>query len=721
MECRIGITGAGIISALGVGLEETYRALIEERCAIAPIRFLETLHKDMPCGEVPYSLSELKSMCNLPQNKIIPRSSALGILAARQALEQARITKENKLAFINATTVGGVDITEQHITHYLSDNTHDKYLYYHTDGVETEIIAKALEADVLYCDVLSTACSAAANAIALAAMLIQSGRYDIVLAGGSESLSRYHLNGFNSLMILDSKPCRPFSADRAGLNLGEGAGFIVLESEKSLKNRGVEPMAYLTGFGNSCDAFHQTASSAEGEGALLAMKMALNMSGLQPNQIDYINAHGTGTSNNDTSEAAAIRRLFGPNALPPISSTKSAHGHPTSAAAAIEAIIALISIERGIIPANLNFSGADAQVGFTPNLHCQKGVKVTNVLSNSFGFGGNDSSLIFSAPHQQSQQPQELQLPLPQSTKIFLCGVGTAMGEDSEYKKFFPPLVARRLSGIIKRSYVAAQEAVKESGIELPEAIVTGTGLGCVEDTESFMLQMIANNEQLLNPSKFISSTPNTIGSQIALMSGNHGWNSTHVNDNFAFEGTMLEAFLLLKNNLASSALVVGAEQVTPNLTKLLERCTLWQGNNIKSGAAAFVLSDKPLQSCMASVEAISIHPALYGSVDFEAALRSFLSSDKTGTTSATESISKVLLSFNSSTPEWKIAEQLLQEAKLQDFKPQSGEWFTAVSYAMAMGAKELADSAAPQNMLIINGRNGSYSFILLSSYIKNN
>ena len=442
------------------------------------------------------------------------------------------------------------------------------------------------------------------------------------------------------------------------------------------------------------------------------MKMALNMSGLQPNQIDYINAHGTGTSNNDTSEAAAIRRLFGPNALPPISSTKSAHGHPTSAAAAIEAVIALISIERGIIPANLNFSCADAQVGFTPNLHCQKGVKVTNVLSNSFGFGGNDSSLIFSAP-----QPQEEHLPQPQppqSSKIFLCGVGTAMGEDSEYKKFFPPLVARRLSGIIKRSYVAAQEALKESGIELPEAIVTGTGLGCVEDTESFMLQMIANNEQLLNPSKFISSTPNTIGSQIALMSGNHGWNSTHVNDNFAFEGAMLEAFMLLKNNLASSALVIGAEQVTPNLAKILERCTLWQGNSIKSGAVAFLLSDKPLQSCMASVEAITIHPALYGSVDFEAALCEFL-------TSVSGSISRVLLSFNSLSAEWSIAQKVLPKAKLQDFKPQSGEWFTAVSYAMAMGAKELADSATPQNMLIINGRNGSYSFMLLSSYIKNN
>ena len=210
--------------------------------------------------------------------------------------------------------------------------------------------------------------------------------------GGSESLSDFHLHGFGSLMILDTAPCRPFDATRAGLNLGEGAAFLILESEASAKRRGVRSLGVLSGFGNACDAFHQTASSADGEGAYLAMQKALRMAGLRPVDIDYVNAHGTGTPNNDASESAALRRVFGDH-LPPISSTKAFTGHTTSASGSIEAVFCLLALQHGFIPPQLNWHEADPAC-IVPSQG--GGASLRHVLCNAFGFGGNDSSLLIS-------------------------------------------------------------------------------------------------------------------------------------------------------------------------------------------------------------------------------------------------------------------------------------------------------------------------------------
>ena len=177
---------------------------------------------------------------------------------------------------------------------------------------------------------LSTACSSATNAIITGANMLRCGLADIVVVGGAECLSLFHLNGFNALMILDHQPCRPFDRDRAGLNLGEGAAYLVMETAASAQQRGLKPKFVLSGYANTCDAFHQTASSPEGEGAYLAMTAALKTAGLKPEDIQYINAHGTGTPNNDESESKAILRVFGEH-YPPVSSTKSFTGHTTSA------------------------------------------------------------------------------------------------------------------------------------------------------------------------------------------------------------------------------------------------------------------------------------------------------------------------------------------------------------------------------------------------------
>jgi 3-oxoacyl-[acyl-carrier-protein] synthase-1 len=219
---------------------------------------------------------------------------------------------------------------------------------------------------------------------------------DVVIAGGTDALTKFTINGFNSLMILDSRECRPFDAGRNGLNLGEGAGFLVLVSEHVKRHCGLNTVGYVNGFGNTNDAFHQTASSPEGRGSFAAMQKALTMSGLKPDDIDYINLHGTGTLNNDLSEGTAVVRLFG-EGYPRISSTKAFTGHTLGASGGIEAVFSIMAIGHKCVFPNLRFERPIPEIGLIPQQQFEEGLEIRHVMSNSFGFGGNCSSMIFSS------------------------------------------------------------------------------------------------------------------------------------------------------------------------------------------------------------------------------------------------------------------------------------------------------------------------------------
>ncbi len=394
---NVVVSGMGIISALGCGVEETCRALREECSGIGPLRYLQTEHLEIPCAEVKCSDVELQEKLGLFSEEIAPRTVLFGMMALEEAWRSAGLSSSGgvRLAFINGTTVGGMEKSEQYYLDFLKNDIWNTYIASHECGACTEKIADRM-GGFSYVTTLSTACSSAANAIILGENLVRAGLTDIAVVGGSECLTKFHLNGFNTLMILDREPCRPFDASRVGLNLGEGAAYVVLERESTARQRGVQPLCRLAGYGNACDAFHQTASSDDGVGATLAMNGALKMSGLQPSEIDYINAHGTGTRNNDVSEGRAIMNVFGER-IPWVSSTKAMTGHTTSASGAVEAVISILALRHGFIPANLRFREAMPELTFTPVTHTLENVKVRNVLSNSFGFGGNNSSLIFSA------------------------------------------------------------------------------------------------------------------------------------------------------------------------------------------------------------------------------------------------------------------------------------------------------------------------------------
>lgn len=393
MKEPIWITGAGIVSAIGMNRHEVLEALRNGRSGIGEMHHLESIHREFPVGEVHAGDAELRARAGIEAGEPAIRTALLGMLALGEALDEAKVEAGMlpKAAFLSGTTVGGMDQSERYYTDFLTNDTRNAYIAMHDCGASTELIADRF-GRFGFVATPSTACSSAMNAIIVGAEMIRSGQCDLVVAGGSECLTRFHLNGFNALMILDTQPCRPFDATRAGLNLGEGAAYVVLERAEAARRRGVEARALLEGYANACDAYHQTASSPDGEGAFRAMRGALAMADLDPARVDYINAHGTGTPNNDASESAAMLRLFGGH-VPSFSSTKAFTGHTTSASGAIETVISILALEDQFLPVNLNWR-TPMENGLVPVLDSRPQREIRHVLCNSFGFGGNDSSLL---------------------------------------------------------------------------------------------------------------------------------------------------------------------------------------------------------------------------------------------------------------------------------------------------------------------------------------
>jgi 3-oxoacyl-(acyl-carrier-protein) synthase len=405
---RITIAGMGVISAIGKDVVESLEAFERGVAGIGEIRYLDTVHRGkLPVAEVKADNETLAGMAGVAAT--VSRTALLSLIAAREALNRVAIpdVARWRTGFVSANTVGGMDRTERFYPAFLADAQRGRLrdVVLHECGNITQWVADQLGIRHFH-STISTACSSSANAIGFGARMIRQGLLDVVVAGGVDALTKFTLNGFNSLMILDSGFCKPFDNDRKGLNLGEGAGYLVLVSDKVAATLGAgTPNAaaasaagtgcVLSGFANANDAYHQTASSPDGRGSWLAMKGALERAGLEPTDIDYINLHGTGTQNNDLAEGTAIRRLFDP-AYPRMSSTKSFTGHTLGASGGIEAVFSVLALMHGLVYPNLRFETPMSELPFTPVTKFLKGEPLKHALSNSFGFGGNCTSLVFS-------------------------------------------------------------------------------------------------------------------------------------------------------------------------------------------------------------------------------------------------------------------------------------------------------------------------------------
>ena len=397
MSKGVAITGMGIISAIGNNVEENYASLVTGNTGISKISKIETNHKDsIMVGEIGFTNQELEQQLGLSSENNYSRTAFLGVIAAKEAIKNAGISDINnyKTGLISATSVGGMDRTEAHYYDYAVDKSTQKYIEGHHAGDSTQKIAEQLGIEKSLVTTISTACSSAANAIMLGARLIKSGQLDRVIVGGADCLSKFTINGFKTLMILSDTYNSPFDEHRKGLNLGEAAAYLVLESDKVVQSENKPVLAYVKGYGNANDAYHQTASSENGDGATLAMQQALKVAELSPKDISYINAHGTATGNNDLSEGRAILRVF-ENDIPDFSSTKAFTGHTLAAAGAIEAVYSVLALQNNVIYPNLNFKTQMKEFNITPQLEFKEKEQHT-IMSNSFGFGGNCSTIIFS-------------------------------------------------------------------------------------------------------------------------------------------------------------------------------------------------------------------------------------------------------------------------------------------------------------------------------------
>jgi len=580
----IYIAGMGIISALGYGVVETAKALKEARCYLRPIT-LFALSADSPLavGEV-----ELETDPAHP----LPRTHYLAHIAADQALADKSLVPD---AIVVGTTTGGILTTEA----LLEKSVAAPHCYrYHGVGSVAEELARRYGCSGPLITV-STACSSGAVALLLAMQMLRRGKARRVLAGGVDSLCRLTYFGFNSLQLIDPIGARPLDRERRGLSLAEGAALLLLTTEPP-----AEGALQLLGAGLSCDAHHATAPLADGQGARAAMQAALADAGLDPAAIDYINLHGTGTPDNDLAEVRAIQALFG-DRPPPLSSVKGAMGHTLGAAGAVEAVVAAIAIDQGIVPANVGFSSIDPVLNLAP-VTAPSRAPITTVLSNSFGFGGNNAAVVIGTRRGQNYKPSA-ELPRPPLT-VTAAACLTGAGHTSETWESFcagrqccgclddrvvteglPPRTVRRLKRLPKLSLALASNACRTVPAgRIPVAVSLGTAWGALSETHDFLQRLFETRQQFPSPTDFIGSVHNAPAGQIAMLLSAKGANVTTSGGDASFEQALLAAELLTCPG-NDPILLLGVDEAQPVLAPLFDG-SVRAAEALADGGGALVL-----------------------------------------------------------------------------------------------------------------------------------
>jgi 3-oxoacyl-[acyl-carrier-protein] synthase II len=390
-RARVAVVAAGVVSPLGFGLEETAEALREGRDCVTPIEHFSVEHcRCKTAAQV--SNDRLKDHAEPGRRgKRQHRAAQMMIAALREALMQAPGFKPELT--IVGTTSGGMTFGEDYYRALHSRGSLRRAASLIANYTPQKAIMDAQEALGISapCQVIANACASGTNAIGHAFECVRSGRYQQVLTGGYDAISELVFVGFDSLQASTPEKCRPFDNARTGMVLGEGAAVLALENFESAEARGAHILAEVIGYGLSTDNHHLTQPDPSGSGARRAMEQALESAKLSAREIDYINAHGTATTFNDAAEGKAIAELFG---RVPISSTKGMMGHSLGAAGAIEAVISILALRDQLLPPNINFREADPGLDLDIVANNSRPARIGTVLSNSFGFGGTNASLI---------------------------------------------------------------------------------------------------------------------------------------------------------------------------------------------------------------------------------------------------------------------------------------------------------------------------------------
>jgi 3-oxoacyl-[acyl-carrier-protein] synthase II len=396
---RVVVTGAGVVSALGIGWPVNAEGFRSGRIAFRPVTLFDVSRQRVKTAaevDLPRAMPPTRLTGKMARR--LDRASQMLLLAAHEAWTQSGWESSDDLPLVLGTTAAGMSLGEAYFrvaTQMPHRHRHQptRALHYQSQ-TQARTLASAFGFSGPI-TIISNACASGANAIGHAWELIRSGRRQRVLTGGYDALSQLVFAGFDSLQTLSPTLCRPFDASRDGLAIGEGAAMLTLETLDHARRRGAVVLGELIGYGTTFDQHHLTQPHPQGDAALAAMTLACQSARVMPEDIDYLNAHGTGTPLNDTAEALAIRRWGGPRiATLPVSSTKASVGHLLGGAGAVEAVVCLMTLREQWLPPEIAFETPDPACAF-PVVSIPQDGRVNTVLSNSFGFGGVNASLVF--------------------------------------------------------------------------------------------------------------------------------------------------------------------------------------------------------------------------------------------------------------------------------------------------------------------------------------
>ncbi len=617
---RCVITGLGMISSIGNNVEECFNNAIKGVSGIEVTKSVDTenCYANLASEVKDYSYDKIKEFDGLD------RVSKFAVIASREALSDAKLGDnfdKRRASVIMGSCVGGAVSIEHYIK---NDKEKDDILRMPISAIGNDVARFAGFGGVV--TNVANACAAGTISIAYACDLIKAGKADVVIAGGTDAFASVPYAGFLALHALDQNPCSPFN-HCTGITLGEGAGALVVESLEHAKKRGAKVYAEVSGYGISSDAHHITAPREDGEGQMNAINWAIERSGVKKNDIGYINAHGTGTAKNDNAEFLSLHTIFdGENDDLSVSSTKAMVGHCLGAAGAIEAVFSIKCLTNNLVLPTLRYTDEDLvnlkekalKIDFVPNKYHEK--ELNTVMSNSFAFGGNNASIIFSKKENEGEK-------LENKKPIAITGIGavTPLGNSlddvinviKENKKFDPTLRSkvtvddynevglkmafyRKLDNLSQLQAVSGMKALKDRGLVVDDDNATSIGIveGSSEGALGTCLLFEENIAEKGNSNGSAFNFPNTVynaaGGYLSICSGIKGYNVTITNGFQSGLQSVAYGMNILRNGIEKSILSTGTDEAIDIIKEAYSKLDLItdEYNHAFSGKEKFNLSD---------------------------------------------------------------------------------------------------------------------------------
>ena len=608
---RCVVTGLGLICALGDSVNECWENAVN---GISGIRDVTVINTD-GCYAKKGAVNDTENKELSPEN--FDRSSLLCIKAAEEALKDAAITDYSgeNIGVIVGNCVGGAASIDSYFTAVKEKGeenvSKEEILKMPASAIANNVSShfglKGITANIV------NACAAGTISLSYACDLIRSGEAEVFLAGGSDAFTSLAFAGFNALHALDPMACSPFNHS-SGITLGEGAGILVIESYEHAVQRGAKIYCEILGSGVSSDAHHITAPRPDGEGQMSAIRRAVSNSGLEPGDIDYINAHGTGTAKNDEAEFLSLHTIFdGENDHLSVSPTKSMTGHCLGAAGSIEAVFAVKAVKEGIVPPTTGYTAEDKErlaekagrIDFTPNDSRKK--TLNYVMSNSFAFGGNNASIIFAKapkeiPEKRCGQP------------VYITGLGIVSSEiekGSSAESVNAQLTAedykahdikmafyRKLDRFSQLQLVSGVRALADAGFKADETnendigIIIGTSDGPMTEIVNFQKNVIEHGTNGGSAFSFPNTVYNAAGGYFSIFSGIKGYNVTVANGWQAGLQSVCYAYEVIRNCEESVMVAAGTDENTDVTAYLYGKYGAKAQDKPYGGGKGFVLGE---------------------------------------------------------------------------------------------------------------------------------